>query len=324
MERYEIDEIKRVSLNGLRQKIHILGRWAAAPVLLFLHGGPGITNRHSIIHNHRELAEHFIIVAWDQRGTGGSYFGAKPAAMTVGTFLKDLHELALYLVSTLDKQKIYIIGGSWGTELGILMAREHPELVEAYIGYGQVVNGFLNEQLAFDFVFEKAMEAGDRKALRTLSLIGPPQNGCYKPVYKGLLKHRALLSRYGGSSVKKTSLWEGTVKPILLSREYTLKDKAGILLGHKYTLSVMWEDVVRYDYIKEAAKLRVPVFIFQGRLDRNTPSSLVAQYYEVLEAPHKELVWFENSAHNPLNDEKERFHKLLIEKLLSGKVPGRV
>ena len=319
MAAYEIDEIRKVPLGGMRQKIHIRGSKRENPVLLFLHGGPGVTNRHSVILGHSELASRFTLAAWDQRGTGGSYFGAKRATMTVKTFVQDVYELVLYLNRTLGKKRVFLIGGSWGTELGIRFVAAHPELVEAYVGYGQTVNGFLNEQLTYDFVLQKAREAGDRKALKMLEKIGPPQEGCYRPMYGGLLKHRALLAKYGGSSVKRAGLWQGTVHPILFSGEYSFTDKLGILLGHRFTLSAMWRDVVRYDFIREAARLEVPVYFFQGRYDYNTPSSLVTRYFQELEAPHKELVWFEHSSHNPLGEEKELFHRLLIKKLLSGR-----
>jgi pimeloyl-ACP methyl ester carboxylesterase len=317
MKTFEIDSIRKVTLGGLRQKIHIRGTRISNPVLLFLHGGPGVTNRHSIIQDHIELTDHFTVVAWDQRGTGGSYFGASKQTMTIDTFLQDLHELVLYLIKVFEQSKICLIGGSWGTELGIMFIRKYPELVQAYVGYGQVVNGFLNEQITYHFTVEKAKQASDTKALQILEQIGPPINGCYKPIYKGLMKQRSILAKYGGSNIKKKSLWEGTIKPILFSREYTLRDKIGIIRGYKYSLSVMWADVVCYDFIKEASKLDIPVYFFQGRLDNNTPSSLTNQYFQVLEAPHKELIWFEHSAHNPLNEEKEIFHKLLIAKLLS-------
>ncbi|MDR3644738.1 MAG: alpha/beta hydrolase [Clostridia bacterium] len=308
-----------VMLGGLMQKIHIRGCRVGNPVLLFLHGGPGVTNRHSVILGHAELAEHFTLVAWDQRGTGGSYFGALPETMTVAQFVSDAYVLALYLCKELKKRRIFVIGGSWGTELGIRLIRDHPDVCEAYVGYGQVVDGFLNEQLTYDFVLEKAKAAGDAKALRALAKIGPPVEGSYRPVYGGLMKHRALLAKYGGSNMAKKSLWQGTVKPILLSGEYTWRDKIGIARGSRYTLRAMWRDVVRYNYILDAAKLGVPVYIFQGRHDRNTPSELVTRYFEALKAPHKELIWFEHSAHSPLTEEKELFHRLLIEKLIQNK-----
>jgi hypothetical protein len=50
------------------------------------------------------------------------------------------------------------------------------------------------------------------------------------------------------------------------------------------------------DFITQVAKLDVPVYIFAGRNDVNAMSSLVEEYFSVLEAPHKELIWL-NGGH---------------------------
>lgn len=314
---FEIDEIRKIPLGGQLQKIHIRGRNRDNPLLLFLHGGPGLPNRDSIIHCHTELAEYFTLVTWDQRGTGGSYFGTKRETMTVNRLVEDLHELATYLLCEFKKTGLYLIGGSWGTELGVIYIQKYPQTVLGYIGYGQTVDGYLNEKLTYDFVLNEAKRAGNLKDIKTLLRLGPPKEGCYRPLYKGLLRHRALLAKYGGSNIKRKGLWKGTVMPILQSKEYTFTDKIGIFMGQHYTLSVMWKNVVRYHFLTEASRFEVPVYFFQGRFDRNTPATLVEQYFEKIEAPKKELFWFEHSSHNPLNEEKEDFHRLLVEKLLA-------
>ena len=314
--RYEIDEIRRVLLNGLKQKIHIRGMRRRNPLLLVLHGGPGVPNRAGIMQNHAELAEHFTVVAWDQRGTGGSYKGAAPETMTMAHLQQDILELCTLLLHEFGQKKLFIMGGSWGTELGIYFVYDHPELVYAYLGYGQVVDGFLNEELSYRFVMKEAEKAGKTEDIKALQEIGPPMEGCYRPVFEGLMKHRSLLSKYGGSSVVKGSMWEKTVKPILLSEEYTLGDKWGIIKGYKFSLMHLWQEIVRYHFIEEKTSFAVPIYIFQGRLDNNTPSSLVEEYFRAISAPHKELIWFEHSAHGPLSEEKERFHRLMLEKLL--------
>ena len=124
---YPIDRKVRITLGGMTQAIHIWGSKQENPVILFLHGGPGIPNRHGMAKAHMDLLDDFTIVAWDQRGTGGSYFGCDPATLTLEQLISDCAELIDYLCKTLNKKKIFLLGGSWGTELGTFVCQKHPE-----------------------------------------------------------------------------------------------------------------------------------------------------------------------------------------------------
>ncbi len=311
-----IDMKKRIRLNGLIQTIHIWGTREENPVILFLHGGPGVPNRHGMAVNHMDLTDDFTIVAWDQRGTGGSYFGCDPATLTLDQLVSDCNALIGYLCRTLNKKKIFLLGGSWGTELGTIVCQKHPQRIAGYIGYGQVVNGIENENVSYGFALEKAKEAGCAEDIAELERIGPPVDGQYKPVFEGLMTQRRIMKKYGGHSTKGGSYFTGTVLPILKSRELSLRDKIGTANGYKLCLTQMWPTIVHYDFLQDCGPFRMPYYIFQGRKDNNTPSSLVQAYYDSIVAPDKDLVWFENSAHGPLGEEPEKFKALMREKFL--------
>lgn len=314
--KYPIDKKERVQLGGMPQTIHIWGTKLENPVVLFLHGGPGVPNRHGMAKNHMDLLDDFIIVAWDQRGTGGSYFGCDPETLTLDQLIADCAELLRYLCSTLNKKKIFLLGGSWGTELGTFVCQKHPEKVAGYIGYGQVVNGIENENVSYAYTLEKAKEAGNAEDIAELERIGPPENGQYKPVFEGLMAQRRLLKKYGGHSTKKGGYFSSTVVPILTSPELSIRDKIGTANGYKVCLSRMWPTIVQYDFLQDCGPFQMPYYIFQGRKDNNTPSSLVQDFYDSIVAPDKDLVWFENSAHGPLGEEPEKFKDLMREKFL--------
>jgi len=307
-----------VVLGDLPQKIHILGDDENNPVLLFLHGGPGVCNRHSVMTAHRDLSTAFTIVAWDQRGSGGSYKGAKAETLTIERLVEDAHELVLWLCRRFNKNKIFIIGGSWGSELGTWLAYKHPEHLSAYVGFGQVVNGGKNEELSYAFSLEAAKKAGDAKSLATLQRVGPPVQGVYKGGFDGMMAQRRVMMKYGGYSQdrKKRSYLSSMVLPMLLSREYSLPDFIGLALGYKHVLTAMWEEVGATDFPRTCTSFKIPYFIFDGALDQNTPAELVEDYFKLIQAPKKELVWFEKSGHNPMGDEPERFKSLLRERLL--------
>ena len=315
--RYPIDRKERVLLGGMQQTIHIWGTKSENPVVLFLHGGPGVPNRHGMAKNHMDLLDDFTIVAWDQRGTGGSYFGCDPATLTLEQLIGDCAELIEYLCRTLQKKKIFLLGGSWGTELGTLVCQRYGELVAGYIGYGQVVNGIENENVSYAYTLEKAKEADCAEDIAKLEEIGPPVDGQYQPVFEGLMAQRSLLKKYGGHSTKKGGYFSGTVLPILTSPELSLREKIGTAKGYKVCLTQMWPTIVHYDFIRDCGPFTMPYYIFQGRLDQNTPSSLVQAYYDSIEAPDKALVWFEHSAHGPLGEEPEKFKALMREKFLA-------
>lgn len=315
-----------VTLGGLMQKIHIKTYDETKPVLLFLHGGPGVCNRHTIITDHSDLMDTFSIVTWDQRGSGGSYSGCDPDTLTIERLTDDAAELVEYLCKKFGKEKIFIIGGSWGSLLGTMLAYRYPEHIAAYVGFGQFVNGAENETISYGFALNAAKEAGDEKSVKALEKLGTPVAGCYNGGYSGMMIQRNIMMKYGGYSqnAKKRSYSSSMVWPMIFSGEYTLKDLWGIVKGHRIVLEKMWPEVGATNFPATCTDFKVPYFIFDGRLDNNTPSVLVQNYFDKITAPLKELVWFENSGHNPMNDEPEIFKTMLRQRLndINEREPG--
>ena len=312
----EIDSIERVVLGDLPQKIHCKGTKKENPVLLHLHGGPGISNRHSVMTRDLDLIDDFTLVAWDQRGTGGSYRGCGAETLTVDRLVEDARELVEYLCRRFGKEKIFILGGSWGTQLGTELAYRYPAHIAAYVGYGQLVDGRMNETVSYEFSLRKAAEAGDEKAVAILKKVGPPVDGQYTPCFEGMMAQRKIMKKYGGHSTKKGGYFKTTVWPMLTAHEYTLADKWGLIKGYKFVLSTMWPRLTQYDFKADRSRFMCPYYIFQGRLDNNTPSALVQDFYDCIEAPDKDLIWFEHSAHGPIGEEHALFCEKLREKLL--------
>ncbi len=312
-----LDKKLKVTLGGLKQKIHIKTDDEKKPVLLFLHGGPGVCNRHAIMQLHADLMDTFTLVAWDQRGSGGSYWSADPKTFTIKRFTDDAAELAEWLCGRFKKDKIFIIGGSWGSALGTWLAYRYPKRIAAYVGFGQVVNIAESERLSYEFALNAAKEAGDTESVKKLEELGPPVMGVYKGAYTGAMVQRRVMMKYGGYSKNegRRNYWDSTFKPMLFSGEYSISDFIGFAFGHKKVLNVMWPEVGTTDFPKTCTAFKVPYFIFDGRLDQNTPSVLVQDYFDGITAPRKELIWFEDSGHNPMTDEPDKFKTLLRQKL---------
>lgn len=308
---------KKVVLNDLPQSIHIWGTNRDNPILLILHGGPGGANMHVVRkHYTDDFLKDFTVVAWDQRGTTGSYEGCDFSKMTISLMVEDARELVEWLCKEFDQKKIHICGGSWGTELGTYLVYRYPEHIASYVGFGQLVDGVKNEELSYQFTLDKAREHNNKRELKILAQVGPPVNGQYKPQYEGMMKQRDIMKKYGGHNVRKGSYFTLGTLPVVFTPEYTIREKLNMSKGMHESIGALWEEMGACNFMENANEFQVPYFIFQGRFDQNTPSALVPGYFEKLKAPVKELIWFEHSAHCPFYEEPDRFKALLKEKLL--------
>lgn len=311
---YQLDYSENVEVNGSIQNIRVRAAKKGLPVILFLHGGPGVCDRHNILRDHSDLAEDFTLVCWDQRGSGKSYTpDIKKSIPKVADYVDDVEFMLEYLTGKFGVRKVAMVGHSWGSIIGVLAAARRPDLLFAYVGEGQFVDGDRNEEGSYRFCLEEAKRRGDKKALAALEK-GAPVDGVY-PDNKSMMIQRDCLSRYGGAiHGGKQGLVKGLLMPLLKTKEYSLADIVKYAQGATYLTDVMWPDVVgqRLSAIKS---LDVPVVITQGRHDYNTPSAIAKEWFDALSAPAKKWVWFENSAHSPDVEEPEKWSAVLKEEL---------
>jgi Predicted hydrolases or acyltransferases (alpha/beta hydrolase superfamily) len=316
---YALDLKETLLLGGERQHIRIRGTDTANPVLLFLHGGPGVSDRHWVLKYQSSLAEVCTMVCWDQRGSGKSYSKELAAkTMNIGMMVDDAAELAEYLCDRFHKEKIYVVGHSWGSCLGVLLVQKCPERIAAYVGMGQLVDLDENERLSYEFVLDEAKKRNDKKGLRDLAKIGEPVDGLYKN-FDDFMTQRKYMSKYGGGTYnKRESLITSVVIPILKSSEYKLADLVGYAKGSFYSLHQLWDEMAQtICFSKSAVELKVPVYITQGSHDQNTPTPIAKKWFDNLKAPHKEWIEFAYSAHSPIKEEPELWGKVIREKLFA-------
>ena len=174
-----IDSEEYAVIRGNRQNIRMVGESESNPVILFLHGGPGVCDRHIILKYHASLARDFTLVCWDQRGSGKSYDKRiKKEPLSVEDYVLDAECVTDLLRERFGKEKIIVAGHSWGTVVGTLLTQRCPEKIAAYIGQGQFVDGPENERLSYEFCVAEAEKRGEKKALEILKKY-PPDNGVY-------------------------------------------------------------------------------------------------------------------------------------------------
>ena len=190
--------MEEIELGGMKQTILIRGKDKINPILLYLHGGPGMLLMPFAHVFDRKLEEKFVVVHWDQRGAGKTYTkSTKPEDLKIEKYLSDTYELIKYLCKRFDKEKVFLIGHSWGSYLGIVTAYRHPELLHAYIGMGQVINQPVDETISYNYVMEKARINNNQKAINDLEKIGlPPYDNADE-----LLTERNWLYKYGGITI---------------------------------------------------------------------------------------------------------------------------
>lgn len=143
-----IAELTQIELNGRKQWVSIRGLDKSKPILLFLAGGPGGTQMAAVRHELGELEKHFIVVGWDQPGSGKSYYAEAIKDIKVETYIQDGHGLTEYLTERFGKEKIILVGESWGSALGIFLIDRYPEYYYAFIGTGQMIDFAETERLS--------------------------------------------------------------------------------------------------------------------------------------------------------------------------------
>ena len=307
-----IDRLEQVELGGVRQWISIRAADPKSPVLLFLHGGPGSANLAKLRLQVPELEQHFVVVNWDQRGAGKSAsLGFNYDTLSIEQMIADAHELVTYLKARFGVEKIYLMGFSWGTVIGLSLADRYPEDFHAYVSVSQLVNVAQGERLSLEYVRQKAAEAGDERAVSQLAGIDPAYHT--DNWFRQVSLERAWLLRYGGV-YHTASSYSHEIWLMLKAHEYSLAEVALWPGRSSASLKRMWPELMSVNFFETVPAVHCPIYFFVGRFDYNAPGQLTQAYYDQLDAPAgKHLVWFENSAHDLFFDEPG---KLVQEALL--------
>jgi pimeloyl-ACP methyl ester carboxylesterase len=304
---------ERLTVDGAQLFLLTRGAERRAPVLLWLHGGPGGAERPLFRYFNGALEDHFIVAYWDQRGAGRSFDPeADPRELTIARHLADLDAVVDHLRRSFGRDEILLIGHSWGGALGLLYVRDHPEKVSAFIGVAPVVAPRAGQQAEYEFVLDEATRREDEDALAQLRALGAPPYASASDV----LAVEAIADRYGAVFHQRPNrAWMmlrgiagGLVTPWEIPR---------LIRGNRVSLDAMTGELLDLDLFESVPRVEVPVSFLLGRYDRHVDARLSARYLEQLTAPSKKLTWFEGSAHNVPFEEPERFDQSVIEALSS-------
>lgn len=307
-----------VEIGGLQQCMILQTEDIKNPILLLLHGGPGspeiaFTQKHPT-----GLEKLFTICWWEQRGSGRSYNRRiPPETMTMEQMIADTIEVTHYLQKRFHKEKIYVMGHSWGSLLGVLTVQQAPELFHAYIGTGQVICQDKSERLAYTYMLEQFRAAGNQKMVCKLEKHPIDKGGTISMKYLAVRSDGMI--KLGIGIMRQYTAMMDVVKIVLGYKGYTFLEKIKFPLGGSFSMKYLWDDVMKTNFEKQVPKLDVPVYILQGKFDYQVSYALAKQYLQGLEAPIKGFYTFEQSAHSPYFEEPEKAYRILCEDVLNAK-----
>jgi pimeloyl-ACP methyl ester carboxylesterase len=263
------------------------------------------------------LEKDFVVVSWDEPGTGKSYNAVPISTLTPQRFDEDAHALTLLLRERFHQDKIYVYGVSWTSILGIWLVQKYPSLYYAYIGNGQMVDTTQDDVMGYELALDYVTEHRDTAMVETLRRNGPPPYSGDSMLDK-YVAYLDVLNDYMGSPHYTL------IAPIVpfMAPEYGLVDKINHTRGLVESFQVVYPQLKDLDFTTQARKLDVPVYIFAGRDDVNAMSSLVQGYYNVLEAPRKELIWLDGG-HGLGEENLGQFVDVMVNKVLAETYPDQ-
>lgn len=317
-----------LTLGGIDQSILVQAQNKGKPVLLVLHGGPGmpfpgvscrsVENIFQVTTS--KLMENFTLIYWDQRGTGKSYNNRiDKHSMNINQLISDANELVDNLREKFKVKKIYLAGISWGSVIGLNLAKQFPNKFFAYFGLAQIINWAESDKLFYPWAVEYAKSIHNRKAIDELKEIGYPP---YDDSAKRWNVLRKWLMQFNGYIYKDSSVINppnpiSSIKPLLTSPDYTIKDVLNTFKGMSLAYSdEMISDISKIDFFK-INEIEIPVLFFHGRHDKVCNVNLMEQFFDQLNAPlGKNIIWLDNSAHFFYSDDAKKVEEIIIKSTL--------
>ena len=309
-----IAELGTVEVNGHDLGLMIRGHSVDDPVLLFLAGGPGGSERGAMRRHLPELEEHFVVATWEQRGAGSSYDELDPIeTLTLDGYVDDTLAVTDYLRDRFGQDRIYVLGQSWGTTLGVLAVQARPESYRAFIGTGQMVSQRATDRIFYGDTLDWARQSGNDGLVDELESIGPPPYDTIFP-YETALAYEHEIYPYDHSP---NSEGEGGFSENLFVEEYALIDQIHALGAFMDVFATLYPQLQDIDFRDTATEFEVPMFFAQGAHEADGRAEPFMEWYEMIDAPEKELAIFDTSGHRPLWEQPDEFVDFMVDTVLA-------
>lgn len=302
-----ISMLEQIEINGAGHEVMIRGVDRSNPILIIVHGGPGCSEIPYVRKYQKELEQHFTVVHYDQRGSGKSYhFFEDYSNLTTDVLVDDLLALSDVVSKELNQEKVILIGHSFGTYIGMKAAAKAPAQFHAYIGIGQMADTLQSELESMEYTLEQAKQAGNEADVEKLELVrGSIEQG-------NDLTPRILLQKYGGAA-RLINENRDYISGFLLNPEYNGLDMIRFYSGMFSSQDILLREAFDQNLPDIVDHLDIPIYFVMGKYDYMTTANAARDYFKGLDAPIKDFVVFNESAHYPQFEEKDKFLYWLIE-----------
>lgn len=302
-----------VRIGGIDQVVSIRSHDLRNPVIIYFHGGPGFVEMPLDWWRQRGWDEYFTVIHWDQRNAGKTFVAngpADPATLTPERFQADAEEVVQWALKRFGKRKLFVLGHSWGSVLGLRLAAAHPEWLHAYVGMGQATNSPESERRGWAWTIARARADRNEAAVRELEAIAPYASGPGPIPVSSILTQRKWLNHYGGAAWRRKG-GDFEAAAFRLSPEYTDEDVRQAFKGQPAVTNALLPHILGAD-LSTIRTLRTPLILMLGRHDINVSSDVAAEWFAAVRAPSKRLIWFERSGHHVTSEEPGKLLTALV------------
>lgn len=288
-----------VPIEGIEQWLTISGDDCRNPAVLFLHGGPGnpLSPYSNALYGGWE--DKFTIVQWDQRGAGRTFShnpGSADQRLTIEQMTKDGIAVTEHVRRRLGKEKVILVGGSWGSVLGVHMARARPDLFTAYVGIGQLVSHQTNQSASYRRLLDLARKAGDADTLARIEALGAPPWS--NPRNFGILR-RATRKFEAKVTAPAPGHWWKPAAPYA-TPEALAAYEAGEDFSYIQFVGMSGDGMLAsVDLPRLGTDFALPVYLIQGAEDLVTMPEVAKSYFDSIRAPGKEFILLPQTGHDP-------------------------
>ena len=298
-----------VTINGVEHYLLHYKTKKEAPVLIFIHGGPGQSEAMIAYIVEEYTSRNYNIVYYDQRGAGKTYLKNKKARPDTEILKEDLLGIVLYVKKAYQKEKVGLIGHSWGSVLGSMFALEHPEHTLCYIGCGQVIDLMENERVGYNKLKDAIEKSGNRKDRKKLEKIGEyPVATFDAATYRKMGKIRSLQGKYHlAAKFDKNMIRMFRKSPIM-----GMADIFPFIASMVVNMQVI-KELMSFDLKSKGVEYQVPVYYVLGENDQQTPIEISIAYFNEIEAPDKKLYLIKNAGHAAMIDNLNDYRAAICE-----------